>query len=110
MPIKPRPNVRSSSNGVDVAESFISKGGSVGLSSPAVDPPTQEEEIQSLRLRVPNAVIVENRCPSEESATEDQQASLDTGSPLVLSRARRVRNQSNTTMIPFWYQYDAASL
>ena len=57
MPIKPRPNVRSSPNGVDVAESFISKGGSVGLSSPAVDPPTQEEEIQSLRLRVPTPLL-----------------------------------------------------
>ena len=49
MPIKPKPNVRSSPDGVDVADSFINKGGSVGLFSPAVDPPTQEDEIQSLR-------------------------------------------------------------
>ncbi|GEM_PF-5328616 len=61
MPIKPRAS-RSSPKvtAVDPIESFISKGGSVvGQAEP---PQTsvkqdQEEEIQSLRLRVPTALL-----------------------------------------------------
>lgn len=57
MPIKPRPDARLSPKGVDAAESFISKGGSVGQPLPTVEPPTQEDEIQSLRLRVPTPLL-----------------------------------------------------